>query len=257
MTLVMVLVKMKLQSPAKGANMRTINFICLMQSKHYIITLLLPIILATSMSGCGAIGTQGANFAIDLNVQGVDSNGKVWRAQPDELKTSTPNPKALSQFPEIAYEGTRLRWQFALGSSGFTGTIQNKTTASFCVRFDQAMLTSNFQSQPVPMRVTQVIQKAHMKDWLILRGAKGEIKVFDPPKLCFTPMQSELYMISIEAYALFPSGNLFNINHEGAKTGQGIGNWLRIQVPVEYDGKPESMDITFKVTDSKLTISYH
>lgn len=257
MTLVMLPAKMRRQSHAKVANMSAIDFVLLMRSKSRIATLLLLIIFATSMSGCGAIGTQGANFAIDLNVQGVDSAGKAWRAQPDEIKVNTPSPNALSQFPEIAYEGTRLRWQFGVGSSGFTGTIQNKTAASFCVRFDQATLTSNFQSKPVPMRVTQVIQKAYKKEWLILRGDKGEIKIFDPPKLCFTPMQPELYMLSIEASPLFPSGNLFNINHAGPKTGQGIGNWFRIQVPVEYDGKPELMDITFKATDSKLTVSYH
>jgi hypothetical protein len=226
--------------------------------QRYVATLFVSLILiVASLSGCSALGTKGAHIQFDIRVSGVDANGKTWSALSDEIKTISPHPQALSQFPARAFESARLRWQFGVSSTGFTGYIQNKTVATLCVRFDQAMLTSNFQSQPVPMRVTQVIQKAYQKDWLILRGAKGEIIVFDPPKLCFTPMQTEAVMMTIVALPLFPSGSLFNIDQKGSKTGQGIGNWFQIDVPVEYDGKIESMSITFRATDSKLKVSYH
>ena len=59
---------------------------------------------------------------------------------------------------------------------------------------------------------------------------------------------------------LFPSGKMFNVRWpegEPRLLDQGIGNWLRIALPVEYGGKRESMEVMLTVADSKARVSHY
>jgi len=83
--------------------------------------------------------------------------------------------------------------------------------------------------------------------------------MFTPPSFCF--LQSELNAIGfvVDMSELFPSGNMFNIKWEGKSTtltDKGVGNWLKIHLPIEYEGKREELEITLTPTDSAARLAY-
>jgi len=58
---------------------------------------------------------------------------------------------------------------------------------------------------------------------------------------------------------LFPSGHFFNLRWEGKSTvlqDRGIGNWVKIRVPIERGGKREELEITLIVKDAAARLIY-
>ncbi|NJR71844.1 MAG: hypothetical protein HC782_01410 [Gammaproteobacteria bacterium] len=137
------------------------------------------------------------------------------------------------------------------------GDLENRTGEPLCIRFDQARLSSNFQIDPVPLKVSQVIHAHGKREWFIQRPKSGEPKQFVSPKLCFTAGQTEYFLLTPDASVIFPNGTLFNVRFDGAQSGQGIGNWVKLSVPLDVLGKNEALEIFFTARDSRLTVSYH
>jgi hypothetical protein len=66
-------------------------------------------------------------------------------------------------------------------------------------------------------------------------------------------------LLDAELALLFPTGRMFNVrwpDYETTSAGKGIGNWIRIKLPVEYDGRREELDLTLTVLDSAMRISH-
>ncbi|MCA2999859.1 MAG: hypothetical protein ING75_14785 [Rhodocyclaceae bacterium] len=213
--------------------------------------------LVLSLVGCGAMKTEGANFALDIRVSGTDSNGAKWKATPEQVTGSDTGQQVASAFQSKVFSSDVFRWKFAIGATGIGGDFENRTGTPLCIRFDQARLSSNFRTEPVPLRVSQVIHAPHKREWFIQRRKPGEPAQFVPPKLCFTSGQPEYFSLAPDASEIFPSSKLFNVRFDGAQSGQGIGNWVKLNVPVDIDGKTEALEIVFTARDSKLTVSYH
>lgn len=216
------------------------------------------VLLALLLPGCAGMKTEGANFLLDVHVSGDVNNGAATEAGSDQVVVIPPNAQFPDAFPAKAYWGSRFRWRFGVGASGIGGELENRTGASLCARFDRARISSNYQTEPAPLMVSSVIhaQKGN-RDWHVRRPQTREPTTFVAPKLCFTPGQSEYFSVSPDASALFPSGKLFNIRFDGVPSGQGKGNWLRLDIPIDVEGRTETFTVTFTARDSKLTVSYH
>lgn len=53
---------------------------------------------------------------------------------------------------------------------------------------------------------------------------------------------------------------MFNVNWEGRNTNltkRGIGNRLKIHVPIEYEGKRDELEIKLTLTDSRAWLVYY
>ncbi len=209
------------------------------------------------LTGCGAMKTEGANFALDIRVSGTGSNGAKWEATPEQVTVGDTGQPPTSAFQTKTFSSDVFRWKFAIGATGIGGDFENRTGTPLCIRFDQARLSSNFRTDPVQLKVSQVIHAPHKREWVIQRPKPSEPAQFVPPKLCFTSGQPEYFSLAPDASQIFPSSKLFNIRFDGAQSGQGIGNWVKLSVPLDVDGKTEAVEIVFTARDSKLTVSYH
>ena len=205
------------------------------------------------------MATHIVDVEIDVQVAGRDADGRAWRAAPGEIAKQTRHPQSTSPFANTVYEGPLFEWRFLAGTKSLGYVIRNKVAGPLCFRFDQARLTSNMQPKEIPMQVNSVRQSSPSKPFVPVRNQPGEKPMFTPPSLCF--VQGELTAIGlvVDMAELFPSGNMFDIKWEGMDTrllNRGIGNWLKIRVPIEYAGKREEVEITLTATNSAARWAY-
>lgn len=232
--------------------------------------ILVCIFLAPLAAGCESMRTVGANFTLDVQVKGRDAAGVAWQATPAQIADYPSDALASSPFPHKQYLGKNFNWVFSVGASGIGGGIRNLKSLPVCFRFDEAKLTSNMNAKPTRLQVSQVISNkpfdAQTDPRLdqklvplgILRPNKGDEYLFTPPTLCFAAEKQGGFHFAIDLSALFPSGHMFNVSWANDKlVGTGVGNWLKMTVPIEYEGKREEIEVTLVATDSRLSISYH
>lgn len=168
------------------------------------------------------------------------------------------------------YSGKDFTWVFSVGSSGIGGGIRSLKSSPVCFRFDEAKLTSNMNAKPTRLQVSQVISNKRFDAQTdprldkklvplgILRPKKGDEYLFTPPTLCFAADKQGGFHLAIDLSALFPSGHMFNVSWANDKLeGTGVGNWLKMTVPIEYEGDREEIEVTLVATDNRQSISHH
>ena len=85
-----------------------------------------------------------------------------------------------------------------------------------------------------------------------------KLRYFTPPSLCFAPNKATSISLGPDLSALFPNLTMFNVkwpDGEPNLTERGIGNWLKIVMPIEYDGKRETLEVKLTARDSKARLS--
>lgn len=208
------------------------------------------------LSGCA--GVVVVDIAFDVQISGRDDSGQLWRAAPDDFVSLPRSPLRASPFPDVRYQGKIFQWDFESGALG--GRIRSMRSGPVCFRFDQARLKSNFQQMETPMRVFSTMQFSDGA-WKVLRQERvGGKQSHVPPTLCFSTHHLERFIISADTSEVFPQGTYFNIQNSTGETSlseKGIGNWLTLLVPIEYEGKREDLDIKITVKDSKARRSYY
>ena len=213
-------------------------------------------VLISVTAGCGHL-----TVATDLDVQitGRDAAGRVWRSVPEEFTRQPPHPQGPSPFPNLGYEGKLFEWLIVASPGSFGYMIRNKVSGPLCFRFDEALLTSNMQPKEIPMRVYSARLGPISKPTLLIPyKGKGSDRLVSAPPMCFMEKQDH-FSLGLHLDELFPSGNTFNIRVSGNDTtllDRGIGNWLKIRVPIEYQGKREELEITLTAKDSVGVLSY-
>ena len=228
-------------------------------STHGVHWLLPGVMLVFLATGCSSLATYIVDVEVDVQVSGRDSEGRTWRAAPGEIAKQTRHPQSTSPFANIVYEGKLFEWRFLAEPKSLGYLIRSKVSGPLCFRFDQARLTSNMQPKEIPMRVSVVRHTPPSKSFVPARNLPGEKPMFIPPALCFA--QEELTGIGfvVDMAELFPSGNMFDIKWEGKDTrllNRGIGNWLKIRLPIEHEGRREEVEITLTATDSAGRLAY-
>lgn len=215
--------------------------------------------LITVAAGCRTIGSLIVYTEVDVQVAGRDSQGRAWRAAPGEIVKQNHNPKSISPFANTVYDGALFEWRFLADPKSIGYLIRSKVPGALCFRFDQARLTSNLQPNEIPMRVNFVFHSPPSKPFVPVSNPPGERSMFVPPPLCFAQGELTGIGLAVDMVELFPSGNMFDITWEEKSTNlitSGIGNWLKIRVPIEYQGKQEEVEITLTATSSAARWAY-
>ena len=216
-------------------------------------TVLCAVLIAIT-TGCAAIQTLIIDVDVDVQMGGRDATGRVWQAAPSEIIRQTRHPQAASPFAGVSYRGPIFEWRFNGADGGLSGPIYTKISTPVCVRFDQARLTSNMQAKEIPLRITGLSYAGQIP----IRDKVGDRRFVAAPSLCFSEKIHAFGMVP-DLSQLFPSGTMFNIRSIGKDANlvdRGVGNWIKLHVPIEYDGKREDLEVTLVVKDSRARISY-
>ncbi len=209
--------------------------------------------------GCQSMTTVIVDLDFDVQVGGRDAEGNAWRSGAGEISKQR-DPKAASVFSNVHYAGKIFEWRVSADPGGFGYFIRSNARGPVCFRFDQARLSSNMQSKEIPMRVRWARYGPLPGPIQILANKGGENRVFEAPPICADETSGSTLGFIFDLSELFPSGQMFNINQRGRElefSERGTGNWLKIQVPVEYEGKREQIDVTLTSIDSRARNSYH
>lgn len=223
-------------------------------SSQWAMASLCAILLGTLM-GCASMQTLIIDVDLEMKVSGRDASGRAWQAASGEIIKQERHPQAASPFGNVVYQGPVFEWKFGGDTGGFGRAIYSKVSSPVCMRFDQAQLTSNMQSKLIPLRVSAVWYDGRF----IIKNNVGEKRFVAAPSLCFSEKIHAVDLL-LDLTELFPSGNNFDIQWSGKDTkllANGIGNWLKVHVPIEYEGKREELEVTFTAKDSRGRISYH
>ena len=217
--------------------------------------------LAGALAGSAAsAGTVIVDFAVEAQVSGRDQAGRAWQAGADEITVLPRAPGLLSPFPAVQYRGELFEWIFGTGTLGLGGKLTNRTGAPLCFRFDEARIASNSHADGIPLRVS-TWRRLEDGKWATLGSASpGKRNYFVPPSLCLGPQRHASISFSPDLQELFASRKMFDvrwIDDEPKLVERGVGNWVRIEVPVERAGRRDLVEVTLTATDSKARVSYY
>lgn len=208
----------------------------------------------------GCAGTVGVDFAIAAQVSRRDAAGNPLLQRAGDI-TTLPRPEGLlSPFSATHYETQTLAWTFGTGTYGFGGDVTNRADTPLCLHFDEARLASNLHPSEIPLSVSSVAHTITGK-WKVLGSTDPKkLRYFAPPSLCLAQQKSAHITLGPDLSALFPNLTMFNVKWpkgEPHLTERGIGNWLKIVLPIEYGGKRETLEVRLTATDSKARISHY
>jgi hypothetical protein len=228
-------------------------------------------------TGCASFGTVIVEYDHSIDVIARNDAGKeLWRARPDQIVPVTRHPAAGNPFSVPEFVAPDFRWRVIAGCASLDGSIVSTTNAPVCLRFDQASISSNFQATPKYLHKPPGGGKGLIGDdsghedarkaLLASEAAKGK-KVLPPtgrwpgwPVACAPALGRFFFGYTVNLSELFPTARLFNVNQTGKNLNyseRGVGNWLKITVPVEYAGKREILEMTVTGKDSRARMSYH
>lgn len=216
--------------------------------------------LVAVTAGCAGVAIY---FAVDAQVAVRDEGGRAWRAVPEDVTqlpvgSNAGSPFSMeSPFSRVQYQHKAFVWNITVGESSINGTIRSKIASDVCLRFDQARLTSSTQSAEIPLRVFTGLQGRAYGMLVLGRSGRDRNKSVAPPQLCFTSKQTDFFWFKPDLSELFPNQRMFNsITPQNSVNPleRGIGNWLKMIVPIEYDGKREELELKLTATDSRAKL---
>ena len=206
------------------------------------------------VAGCGP-GTVVVGFAVsaDVVLRGVDGSA----AETGEV-VAVPRPAGiLSPFDAVQYRGPDFEWTFGTGTLGMGGSIANHSPSRLCLRFDEALVSSNLH--PAPLLLKTYSWATFEGKWKLLGSTDPKQRQdFRPPALCIDPGKETLVSFSLDLSQLFPTQKMFNVHwldNEPELTNKGIGNWIALSLPVTVGDKAQVMDVKLTAVDSKARIS--
>lgn len=219
------------------------------------------IILCAAGSIAGCSGTVVVDYAVEARVRGHDAGGREWHASPSEMHVLPRPPGMLTPFTAIQYRGDRLEWVFGTGTLGLGGKVTNRTPGTLCLLFDQARMASNFAHRSVPFTVYHVsIVLDNDRRERLGSTAPEKRRYFVPPPLCLEANATAHVSYGPDLRDLFPTQKMFNVHWDDKNpplVDRGIGNWIRLEIPLEYAGKRETLEVTLTATDSAARLSYY
>jgi hypothetical protein len=219
--------------------------------------------LALGLAGCESMRTVIVHVDFDVALQVRDANGQISRATNEEI-VKKRHPQAASPYPNNHYEGKQLEWIIGANPGGIGYFLRSKLAEPICFRFDQATLASNFQPNPSLMRVTWArygpidVEGSRGASIKVERGSASQ--PVSTPSICAATDRGSTFGFVVDFSQLYPNGQIFNINQSGKSldyTEHGKGNWLKLNVPIEYAGKREEIEVTFTAINSIARYSYH
>jgi hypothetical protein len=224
---------------------------------------LIPLAIGFSLAG-GCIHPTAilVSFDIDLEATKQGPNGIVWAAAREEIIRLPPSPKAADPFNGTIFRGRKFEVKFVAVKSGFVAYLTNLTTFETCFRFDEAKVSSSSRPLALPLRAFRPL------DWRIdLPRMKKEDyenrKAAGPQvveKVCLGAgeLRSVPFYLAIEEF--FPSGIMFNASHPPHETKlekDGVGNWLKLLVPIEMNNEIEILEFKMTAVSTRARAAYY
>lgn len=210
------------------------------------------------LSGCGTVIVE---FDLDARVtEATTGNNVPGTKRPDGAVRSLPAvPGALPSFTPVQYVTPLFDWTIAAGTLGLGGNLSSRTQERLCLRFDQAAVESNFQREERPLLIYHSAVFRNGK-WSQNGSTKKEKmhNVFTAPPLCVTSGDPVEFGFAIDVSQLFPSKKMFNVSwsdNEPILQDKGIGNWLKLVVPIESPTDRRVLQVLLTVKDSKARIA--
>jgi hypothetical protein len=215
--------------------------------------------LGTLLATACAIGSVVVAYSFDGSFGGVDQAGQPWQAAPDQVRLLHRGGE-LSAFTSIEYLGERFHWRVGAGLGGISGTFSNVSSSRICFGFNEAMISSNFKPDPVPLRVFSVVNVVDGKRTRVLGSGRREQQGdLTAPPLCLAGGEVVMVSMAMNLEDVFPNKTFFNVlwpDGEPRLVDKGVGNWFRLAMPLEIDGKRESIWVTVTAKDSSARMSY-
>jgi hypothetical protein len=219
---------------------------------------LASVAMLLSGSACTLLGTHDVAMDVDAELKLRNGPSDAWSPIAGE-NVKSRDPRSVAPFPSTTYRSKLLDWHIVVSPHSVGYSIRSNLPGALCIRFDEARMTSNLHDGALPLQVTYV-EHGPAPTLRNTSGIAPELRpAFTPPPLCFPAGENTKFGFVLPVTKLFPSGRLFNVKWEGNSTilqNRGIGNWLRIRVPIEHDGKREELEITVILKDSAARLIY-
>lgn len=219
---------------------------------------LLSIVVSLSTSACALLGTHVVDIDADAELRVRNAPTSPWSAIIGE-NVKSRGPRSVSLVQSTTFRSKLLDWRILMSPHSMGYFIKSNMPGKLCLRFDVARISSNMYDGELPFQVTFVehgpgpIQRN-------TSGVAPEMKpAFSSPPLCFSEGENTKFGFILPVTKLFPSGKLFNLRWEGNSTlllDRGVGNWVKLRVPIEYDGKREELEITLILKDAAARLIY-
>ncbi len=209
-------------------------------------------------SGCA--GTVVVEYSLDAKMGRTTENGVVQHTTADQFSTQALPRGILVAFPAVDYKSDAFAWSISASSLGLGGAVENFASTPLCFRLDQATIASNFQTHEIPLRVATVFHMIYGTPNRIGSNNPSQRKIFVPQPICFLSKTHANFSFWPDLSELFPSEKMFNVRWpegEPNLTERGIGNWIKLTLPIEYEGKRERLELTLTARDSKARLSYY
>ena len=200
-------------------------------------------------------------FDIDLQVSRVGASGPARSSPADVIRTMEASAKVRDPDGRTVYRDPLFEIGFAAGDRSFSVLVVNIATEKICFRFDDARVASNFQTTKVPLRTFRP------GDWrtMHLRTQADEDKIRakgyqQVEKVCLAPGQKVRVPCYWKTQDFFPSGMMFNVAHEkhvAKLIPDGIGNWIKLQLPIEVAGRTDVFEFKMTATGSHARPTYY
>lgn len=223
----------------------------------------LPFALA-SLGGCLTPSAIIIGFDVDLQVVSVGPSGVLWSSRPEQISKTVPKPIELDRFGDTVYRGPMFKAGFGVANTSIGVSLANNSAGEICFRFDEARLSTNFQSTSVAVRGWPPVdadeeRRVGWKQYWALRRATGKLPL---PKTCLAPGEQRVENgVSVaDMKEIFPSGMMFNVAHPEnvpKLESNGIGNWVKLYLPIDVAGGRENLEFTMTARQSVARASYY
>ncbi len=218
-------------------------------------TIWLPVLLVsllTALAACDSVRTIIADFDIDGTVQILAADDSKVEVESKKLAKAAHDPKRLSPFPVLIYDGNLFHAKLIINSDTFRGEFINTSAASIHIRFDEASVSSNVHKGEIALVAsTATVKGAHVK------GKNG--MSLRMPAMRLAPGERGSVYAAPKCAGLFPTGRLFGVRFDDnaiALLDTGVGNSIRMRIPIDVDGKRVLAVFDFKATQANVRSSY-
>ena len=207
----------------------------------------------SAMMGCASLRTIVADFDIVGTGRIVDEQGNERGGVPRQL-IQIPRPSgSLGPYSKLLYEDKLFSAVLDLNSDFLAVAVENKSGSALQLRFDQAMVTSNFQDRPLPLRVFSAVA-----DRQGVHAGKGQGPIAALP-LKLEAGSKGTIVFSASYAQLFESRRLFGVDFvpkQPVLLTTGVGNRIQYRIPVDHGARRSYWIIDLTARQASARASY-
>lgn len=234
-------------------------------------------LIGVAMSGCLPIQDVRVHttLIVDVNLRPAGGNS------PSSQSVDTASPASMQGAESVLGSSAwraPFNWSVNAFGDGFGGELRSKVPGQVCIQFDLAKISSNFSPIPIPFQAKtlsyfdvntqQHVNWAHASGELRYSYRKAEspnvVRVDNSPEKRNLPLPRVCAAANKSSFAsfwpvlekLFPNGSMFNVKlrDQYPEVAESVaGNWIKIDVPIEYGGKREDIQIVLTAAGSTVS----